>query len=203
MNFSQRIYTPYNTFIYDFSVYIRIHGLNEWSKATFQWPLRPQKYKALHQHLTIVFVLLNSRVFRGGESVMVQQQPVVRQQGVQKQQHQEHQSLSMSRACKSTPLKVSRAEMMQEQKRHTHTLHAYEHAPTLCTREHTRTCEKVHACAFTHMYAHAHIHACMYGPQHARKFLRTCTHPRIHTTISKHMHTHVCAHASMHTHTHT
>ena len=37
-----------------------------------------------------------------------QQQPVVRQLGVQKQQHQEHQSLSMSRACKPTPLKVSR-----------------------------------------------------------------------------------------------
>jgi len=54
---------------------------------------------------------------------MVQQQPVVRQQGVQKQQHQEHQSLSVSSACK--PLKVSRAEMTQDQNRHMQTLPAY------------------------------------------------------------------------------
>jgi hypothetical protein len=84
-------------------------------KVTFHWPLRPQKSKALHPgYLTIV--LWYCRVPRGSESVMVQQQPVVRQQGVQKQQHQEHQSSSISSACKPTPLKVSRAEMMQDQK---------------------------------------------------------------------------------------
>ena len=64
--------------------------------------------------LTIVFVLFNSRVPWKGIPHMVQEQPVVRLQGVQKQQHQEHQSMSMSRACRPTPLKVSRAEMMQE-----------------------------------------------------------------------------------------
>ena len=38
----------------------------------------------------------------------------------------------MSRACKPTPLKVSRAEMMQEQKWHTHTLYSYMHEECAC-----------------------------------------------------------------------
>ena len=174
-------------------------------KVTFHWPLRPQKSKALHPgYLTIVFVVSNSRVPRGRESVMVQQQPVVPQQRVQKQQHQEHQGLSLSSACKPTPLKVSRAEMMQERERHTHSsricacthprirahLHSRTSAQTCvqrCTHNNKRLCKKVHALhAHLHMYTHAHIHACMYKPQHARKCIRTCTHPRIHTTISAH-----------------
>ena len=110
------------------------------------------------QYLTIFFVLLNSRVPRGRESVMVQQQPVVPQQRVQKQQHQEHQSLSMSRACKPTPLRVSRAEMMQEQKRHTHTLHA------LCMNP------PLHACTYMHtpLHAHTHMHANLCAQMHTQ-----------------------------------
>jgi hypothetical protein len=42
-----------------------MYGLNEWSKATFHWPSRPQKSKAhvSGQHLTIFVVLLMTAVF--------------------------------------------------------------------------------------------------------------------------------------------
>jgi hypothetical protein len=61
-----------------------------------------------------------------GVTHMVEQLPVLEQQGAQRQ-IQEHQSFSESRValktCKPITIKVSRAEMMQEQKQPTRTLH--------------------------------------------------------------------------------
>ena len=130
----------------------------------------------------------------------------------------------VSSACKPTPLKVSRAEMMQDQEQHTLFTHMCMHPPPhartsafthpctrthtctltcvhLCTHKNKRTCEKVYARTLT-LYAHAHIHACMYEPQHAHKYVRTCMHPRIHTTISKHAQTHIRARKQAYAHAH-
>jgi hypothetical protein len=78
----------------------------------------------------------------------------------------------MSRACKPTPLKVSRAEMMQEQERHTHTyspilshkcMHASPARIPVGTDTHANTQRYMlaHTYAHTYLYAHAHVHACM------------------------------------------
>ena len=144
------------------------------------------------QYLTIVFVVLNSRAPRERESVMVQQQPVVRQLGVQKQQHQEHQGLSMSRACKPTPLKVSRAEMMQEQKRHTHFTHMCMHPP-----QHARTCACTHPCTRAHTCTQTCVHRCTH--KHTRK--GTCM--RVHTCMHKHACTNLSLHANVYAHART
>ena len=99
----------------------------------------------------------------------VQQQPVVDSLLAQ-QQIQKHQSLSMNRvalrACKPTPPKVSTAEMMQEQKRHTHTLtYAHVHARIHCTRSQTDT----------------HVHAYLCAQMHTQTHKGTCTRTCIHT----------------------
>ena len=105
--------------------------------------------------------------------------------------------LSMSSACKPTPLKVFRAEMMQEQERHTHTLHAYVHAPTpacahicihapctnLCAQMHTQkhtyvrkgTCTRIYSCTHTHTY----VHACTNLSTHANVYAHARTHAYI------------------------
>ena len=101
---------------------------------------------------------------------------------VQKQQHQEHRSLSMSmsRACKPTPLKVSRAEMMQEQKRRTHTLHF-----SICACTHPRMRAHVHARTPARAHIHARKPVCTdaHANTHVRAYVRkgTCTRTRLHT----------------------
>jgi len=77
---------------------------------------------------------------------MVEQQPVLEQQGAQRQ-IQKHQSFSESRValktCKPITIKISRAEMMQEQIKLTRTLltHMCIHAPMqTCTFMHAILC---------------------------------------------------------------
>jgi hypothetical protein len=101
--------------------------------------------------------------------------------GVRKQQHREHQSLSLSRvalrACKPTPLKVFRAEMMEEQKRQTHTLayaHVHAHIP--------RTCSKTHTCVHTYLCAQIHT----------QTHRVTCTSTSTHANAHAHARTHAC-----------
>ena len=211
-------------------VFLSIYGIyvrsNEWSKATFHWPSRPQKSKApvSGQYLTIYFLLLMNSSWKGFP-VMVQQQPVVQQQGFRGSSTRSIRVLSMCRACKPTPLKVSRVERMQKQKQHTHTndtrtlftetIHAYVHAPTpacahMCMHAslHARTYMHANLCAQMHTQTNTYVrkrymHAWVCKPQHTHKCIRTCTYPCMPTTISKHAHTHVHAHVSMHTHAHT
>jgi len=81
---------------------------------------------------------------------MVEQQPVLKQQGAQRQ-IQEHQSFSESRValktCKPITMKVYRAEMMQEQKQPTRTLYLHICASTHpCRRANTCTQTCVHRC---------------------------------------------------------
>jgi len=182
-----------------------IYGLNEWSKSDLSLAFETTQIQspASGQYLTNIFVVLNSRVPRKRESVMVQQQPVVRQQGFQKQQHQERESRSISSACRPTPLKISREEMMQDQKRHTHSsrkcacthprtranlqfMHPCTRTHTCtrtcvhrCTHKNTRTCEKVHARAVTHVRARTPTHACTNLCTHANVYAHAHTHAKI------------------------
>jgi len=58
MNFSRRIYTPYNTYIY---------GLNEWSKSDLPLAFETTKIQSLasEQYLTIVFVVVPCPSWKG------------------------------------------------------------------------------------------------------------------------------------------
>ena len=111
---------------------------------------------------------------------MVQQQPAVRQQGVQKQQHQEHQSLSISRACKPTPLKVSRVGMMQDHKRHAHSSRI-----CACTHPRMRASAFTHPCTRTHTCSQTYVHRCTHKDTRTRKGI--CT--RIYTCTRTHTYT--------------
>ena len=116
-----------------------------------------------------------------------------------------------------SPLKASRAEMMQDQKRHTFThtcMHPPLHARTSafthpctrthtctqtcvhrCTHKNTRTCEKVHARAFTHVRARTHTR------MHVHNSARTQMYTHMHTPTQRYNHKQARAHAFSCTHT--
>ena len=125
-----------------------------------------------------------------GVTHMVEQQPVLEQQGAQ-QQIQKHQSFSESRValrtCKPTPLKVSRAEMMQEQKQPTRTLHLHICASTHpCRRAHTCTQTCVQRCTRKkHTYVRLGTCTRSFIHTYVNAYPHNCTHPRTHTVIEK------------------
>ena len=108
---------------------------------------------------------------------MVEQQPVLEQQGAQRQ-IQKHQSFSESRValktCKPITIKISRAEMMQEQIKLTRTLltHMCIHAPMqTCTYMHANMCAQMHSQKSTYV------------------LLGTCTRTFIHTYVCERLRT--------------